>query len=133
MAFCDPPYAVSYVGKTAKKLTIKNDDLGAASMTSCATPARTCWPSRRAPSTSACPRQNCTRSSGRSLDAGGHWSTFVIWAKHHFTLGRSDYQRQYEPILMAGVEERITSGAAPGIRATSGSSTGPWQIWSTRP
>src|SRR5207302_3454275 len=32
-------------------------------------------------------------------DAGGHWSTFVIWAKHHFTLGRSDYQRQYEPML----------------------------------
>jgi DNA modification methylase len=32
-------------------------------------------------------------------DAGGHWSTFLIWAKHHFTLGRSDYQRQYEPIL----------------------------------
>jgi DNA modification methylase len=32
-------------------------------------------------------------------DAGGHWSTFVIWAKHHFTMGRSDYQRQYEPIL----------------------------------
>src|SRR5262249_3823723 len=32
-------------------------------------------------------------------DAGGHWSTFVIWAKRHFTLGRADYQRQYEPIL----------------------------------
>jgi DNA modification methylase len=32
-------------------------------------------------------------------DAGGYWSTFVTWAKHHFTLGRSDYQRQYEPIL----------------------------------
>ena len=31
--------------------------------------------------------------------AGGHWSTFVIWAKDRFTLGRSDYQRQYEPIL----------------------------------
>ena len=26
-------------------------------------------------------------------------STFVIWAKHTFTLGRADYQRQYEPIL----------------------------------
>lgn len=24
---------------------------------------------------------------------------FVIWAKNTFTLGRSDYQRQYEPIL----------------------------------
>jgi hypothetical protein len=33
------------------------------------------------------------------LDAGGKWSTFVIWAKNTFTLGRSDYQRQYEPIL----------------------------------
>ena len=31
--------------------------------------------------------------------AGGHYSTFLIWAKPHFTLGRSDYQRQYEPIL----------------------------------
>lgn len=31
--------------------------------------------------------------------AGGHWSTFVIWAKNTFTLGRSDYQRQYEPLL----------------------------------
>jgi DNA modification methylase len=32
-------------------------------------------------------------------DAGGHWSTFLIWAKDTFTLGRSDFQRQYEPIL----------------------------------
>jgi DNA modification methylase len=31
--------------------------------------------------------------------AGGHWSTFVIWAKNTFTLGRSDYQRQYEAVL----------------------------------
>ncbi len=31
--------------------------------------------------------------------AGGHWSTFVIWAKNTFTLGRADYQRQYEQIL----------------------------------
>ena len=33
------------------------------------------------------------------LDAGGKWSTFIIWAKNTFTLGRADYQRQYEPIL----------------------------------
>ena len=33
------------------------------------------------------------------LNAGGKWSTFVIWAKNSFTLGRADYQRQYEPIL----------------------------------
>ena len=32
-------------------------------------------------------------------NAGGKWSTFVIWAKNTLTLGRSDYQRQYEPVL----------------------------------
>jgi DNA modification methylase len=33
------------------------------------------------------------------IAAGGHWSTFIIWTKNTFTIGRSDYQRQYEPIL----------------------------------
>jgi DNA modification methylase len=33
------------------------------------------------------------------IEAGGHWSTFIIWAKNTFTIGRADYQRQYEPIL----------------------------------
>ncbi|WP_265030425.1 DNA modification methylase [Wolbachia endosymbiont (group B) of Athalia cordata] len=32
-------------------------------------------------------------------EAGGHYSTFIIWAKNHFTIGRADYQRQYEAIL----------------------------------
>jgi DNA modification methylase len=32
-------------------------------------------------------------------ESGGRWSTFIIWAKNTFTLGRSDYQRQYEAIL----------------------------------
>ena len=33
------------------------------------------------------------------VTAGGKWSTFIMWAKNTFTLGRADYQRQYEPIL----------------------------------
>jgi DNA modification methylase len=32
-------------------------------------------------------------------NAGGHWSTFIIWAKNTFTLGRSDFQKQFEPML----------------------------------
>jgi DNA modification methylase len=32
-------------------------------------------------------------------ESGGHWSTFVIWAKNTFTMGHADYQRQYEPML----------------------------------
>jgi DNA modification methylase len=45
--------------------------------------------------------------------AGGHYSTFLIWAKHHFSLGRSDYQRQYEPILYGWREgaQRFWCGA----------------------
>ena len=31
-------------------------------------------------------------------EAGGHWSTTIIWAKDRFTLGRAPYQRAYEPI-----------------------------------
>jgi DNA modification methylase len=39
------------------------------------------------------------RQGNAFREAGGKWSTFIIWAKNTFTLGRSDYQRQYEPIL----------------------------------
>jgi len=44
---------------------------------------------------------------------GGHWSTFIIWAKNTFTMGRADYQRQFEPILYGwrdGVKERYWCG-----------------------
>lgn len=37
-------------------------------------------------------------------DAGGHWSTYLIWVKDTFTLGRSSYQRQYEPNLFGWKE-----------------------------
>lgn len=32
-------------------------------------------------------------------EAGGHWSSFIIWVKNNFALSRSDYQNTYEPIL----------------------------------
>lgn len=34
------------------------------------------------------------------VEAGFHWSTTVLWVKDVFTLGRSDYQRQHEPIMV---------------------------------
>lgn len=37
-------------------------------------------------------------------DCGGHWSTFIIWVKNQFTIGRANYQRQYEPILYGWFE-----------------------------
>lgn len=29
----------------------------------------------------------------------GHFQSFIIWVKNHFTLSRSDYQNMYEPML----------------------------------
>jgi DNA modification methylase len=104
MVFCDPPYSVAYAGKTARKLTIKNDDLGAgfydfvrdacAQMLSVTKGA-----------IYICMSSSELHTLFRAFtEAGGHWSTFIIWAKNHFTLGRSDYQRQYEPILYGWAE-----------------------------
>jgi len=33
-----------------------------------------------------------------TCEVGGHWSDTIIWEKDRFVLGRSDYQRSYEPI-----------------------------------
>jgi len=99
MTFTDPPYNVAYEGKTARKLTIHNDTLG---------------DSFHEFLREACANVLAVTKGGVYIcmssselhtlyqafsEAGGHWSTFVIWAKNHFTLGRSDYQRQYEPML----------------------------------
>jgi DNA modification methylase len=37
-------------------------------------------------------------------DNGGHFSTFIIWVKNQFTIGRANYQRQYEPIIYGWFE-----------------------------
>ena len=38
-------------------------------------------------------------------DAKGHLSTIIIWAKNHFSVGKSDYQYQYEPMLYGWHED----------------------------
>ena len=99
MVFIDPPYNVSYEGKTADKLKIRNDALGDKFYEflrqACTNLIAVCHGGIY-----ICMSSSELHTLYRAFtEAGGHWSTFVIWAKHHFTLGRSDYQRQYEPIL----------------------------------
>lgn len=99
MVFTDPPYAVRYQGKTSKKLTLQNDALGEGFCDflrlACTNLIAVCQGAIY-----ICMSSSQLHTLYQAFtDAGGHWSTFVIWAKHHFTLGRSDYQRQYEPIL----------------------------------
>jgi DNA modification methylase len=104
MVFCDPPYSVSYAGKTVRKLTIQNDNLGAGFYDF----LRDACGNMLAVTKGAiyiCMSSSELHTLFRAFtEAGGHWSTFVIWAKNNFTLGRSDYQRQYEPILYGWAE-----------------------------
>ena len=105
MVFCDPPYGVNYGasmkdrlrGKTHRK--IANDDLGEgfgpflydACVNMLAVTKGAIY---------ICMSSSELHTLHQAFTkAGGHWSTFVIWAKNTFTMGRSDYQRQYEPIL----------------------------------
>ena len=104
MAFTDPPYNVDY-GSSAKdrlrgkQRPILNDDLG----TGFAAFLHDACANILAVTKGAvyiCMSSSELHTLQRAFEAaGGKWSTFVIWAKHTFTLGRADYQRQYEPIL----------------------------------
>lgn len=102
MVFTDPPYNVNYASPNAAlsaKKNIKNDNLGDGfyqflydAMVNLLT------------FTKGAIYISMSSSELHTLqkafkDAGGHWSTFIMWAKNTFSLGRSDYQRQYEPIL----------------------------------
>jgi DNA modification methylase len=104
MVFCDPPYSVSYTGKTARKLKIKNDDLGAGFYDFLHGAFSNILLVTKG-ALYVCMSSSELHTLFRAFtEAGGHWSTFIIWAKNHFTLGRSDYQRQYEPILYGWAE-----------------------------
>ena len=104
MTFCDPPYGVNY-GQTMKdklrgnKRRIANDNLG----DDFGPFLRDACTNILAVTKGAvyiCMSSSALHTLHQAFtEAGGHWSTFVIWAKNQFTMGRSDYQRQYEPIL----------------------------------
>ncbi|MDE1901026.1 MAG: site-specific DNA-methyltransferase [Alphaproteobacteria bacterium] len=104
MVFTDPPYNVNYANTPKDKMrgknrAILNDNLGDGfeqflydvcvnMLAVCKGAIYVCMSS-----------SELHTLQKAFVEAGGKWSTFVIWAKNTFTLGRADYQRQYEPIL----------------------------------
>jgi DNA modification methylase len=97
MAFTDPPYNVNYEGPNGQRIT--NDNLGGG-FEEFLTQACTNLLNATAGAIYICMSSSELDTLHRAFTkAGGHWSTFIIWAKDRFTLGRSDYQRQYEPML----------------------------------
>ncbi|MBM3749122.1 MAG: site-specific DNA-methyltransferase [Acidobacteria bacterium] len=105
MVFSDPPYGVNYGATMKDKLRgkahrkIANDNLGAAFEPF----LRDACANMLAVTKGAiyiCMSSSELHTLHRAFtEAGGHWSTFIIWAKNTFTMGRADYQRQYEPML----------------------------------
>jgi len=105
MVFTDPPYNVNYTGgmnendKNSRD-GIMNDNMskGAFSeflskmceniMRHCDGGVYICMSSSEIDTLKTAFEQN-----------GGHWQSFIIWVKNHFTLSRSDYQHTYEPML----------------------------------
>jgi DNA modification methylase len=104
MTFCDPPYNVDYANSLKDKLRgkhrpILNDDLGPG-FEAFLLDACTNILAVTKGAVYVCMSSSELHTLQRAFTAaGGKWSTFVIWAKNTFTLGRADYQRQYEPIL----------------------------------
>jgi DNA modification methylase len=104
MAFCDPPYNVNYANSAGdkqrgKNRPILNDALGSefGALLSAASANMLAVTKGAIYICMSSSELDTLQKAFR--EAGGKWSTFVIWAKNTFTLGRSDYQRQYEPIL----------------------------------
>jgi DNA modification methylase len=99
MGFLDPPYNVAYEGGTAARMTIANDALGGGF----ADFLRPALANLLAVTKGAC--YVCMSSSEWPTlhrvwqEAGGKWSSTIIWAKNTFALGRADYHQQFEAML----------------------------------
>jgi site-specific DNA-methyltransferase (adenine-specific) len=98
----DPPYGVSYVGKTKDALTIENDSLDDDSLTEflreafntaiLATEGGAAWYVAAPPG----PLHQCFSLVLKEL---GVWRQTLNWIKSSVVFGRSDYHYQHEPIF----------------------------------
>lgn len=103
MVFADPPYGVNYTAP-GLGVGIMNDNLGGGFGPFLETACRQMLAHTRGAFYLSMSSSELHTLHGAFTRAGGHWSTFLIWGKNTFTLGRSDYQRQFEPILYGWVE-----------------------------
>jgi len=104
MVFTDPPYNVNYANSAKDKLRgkhrpILNDALGADFHDFLYDALSLLVAHTRGAIYVTMSSSELDTLQAAFRSAGGHWSTFIIWANNTFTLGRADYQRQYEPIL----------------------------------
>ena len=104
MTVTDPPYNVNYANTAKDKMRgtnrpILNDNMGADFGAFLQSACQNILDVTKGAVYIAMSSSELDTLQAAFRAAGGKWSTFVIWAKNTFTMGRADYQRQYEPIL----------------------------------
>jgi len=102
MVWTDPPYGVSYVGKTKDALTIQNDTLNPSELESflrdsftaifASTRPGACW-------YVAAPSGNLFQSFSIPLSELEVWRHTLVWVKNVLVMGRADYHYRHESIF----------------------------------
>ena len=102
LVWTDPPYGVSYVGKTKDALTIENDTLNLAELEDflrsafnaifTATKPGACW-------YVAAPSGNLFQAFSIPLSELEVWRHTLVWVKDTLVMGRADYHYRHESIF----------------------------------
>lgn len=98
MVFTDPPYNVAYKGGSLKRTDIKNDKMKAFDEFLLLAMQNLMAMNKGAFYIAMSCRELDTLARAFA-EAGGHRSTFIMWAKNQPSNGWSDYKSQYEPML----------------------------------
>jgi DNA modification methylase len=114
LLWTDPPYGVSYVGKTADALTITGDDVDADTLLEFLTDL---FIAARRVMRPGAAFYVCSPPGDLELtfrlalrEAPLPLHQVIVWRKDRFVLGRSDYHYQHEPVLYGW-----TSGGQPVV------------------
>jgi len=97
----DPPYGVSYTGKKTIRLPIMNDTLTGIKLQRFLTASFRVLPLKPGGAFYVCAPSGTNQTAFRLAltDAGLDLKQALVWVKHHFVVGRSDYQNKHESIL----------------------------------
>lgn len=114
MVFTDPPYNVAYTGGMGgdgdqhKRKAIANDSMTSEEFYTFLYNAMVPLITFTKGALYVCMSSSELHNLWKAFtDAGGHWQTYIIWAKDTFTLSRSDYQHQFEPILHGLTSDQV--------------------------
>lgn len=104
MVWTDPPYGVSYVGKTKDALVIENDELDPDGLRRFLAATLGALFARCAPGSAwyvASPSGDLFHEFGHVLGRQGLgvWRHTLVWVKDRFVMGRADYHYRHEAIF----------------------------------